>query len=73
MTDDPPSFCINIETTDAVEEDENVPSLSTELQFTYSTNYPEEAPFFEIMNSQGFTDDEHMYKVKDIVAEQVCW
>jgi len=71
LTEEPPCFCINIETTDAGENDEAVPPLSTELQFTYSATYPEEAPLFEVLGTQGFSNDDRINKINDVVAEQV--
>ncbi|XP_008565962.1 PREDICTED: RWD domain-containing protein 1 isoform X1 [Galeopterus variegatus] len=54
LSENPPSFTITV-TSEAGENDETV---QTTLKFTYSENYPDEAPLYEIFSQENLEDND---------------
>ena len=70
LSENPQRFCIKVETSND-DDWSDVGPLTASLQFTFTSNYPEEAPLFELIDSTGFLDDSNVNKINDIVDEQV--
>ena len=46
-------------------------TLTVTVQFTLTSEYPDEGPAFEVLSYDGFPDDDHINKIIFLIKEQV--
>lgn len=72
VTEEPYCFSLVIASAEADNKEEDL-DLDVSLQFTFTPDYPDEAPLFEVQSANGFSDDCHIDKISTLIEEQVCF
>ena len=67
----PPSFSLSVVTEESDSYGPKVGPLSVTLKFTYTANYPDEIPLFEVIDSDGLPDDTDNDEIIELSRTQV--